>query len=80
MAPAARTQSMLSSPAVAAALRGWGWFEPVRAFDARQAAALMSALLVRDVKDPASPANPDVQARADTLPPGGQLDAGCPPL
>lgn len=48
---------------MAAALRGWPWFPPLLPFPAPAAAALMALLLVRDVRDAASAANPETAVR-----------------
>lgn len=66
MAPPARTQSMLGSAQVAAALDGWRFFAPVSAFDAAAASALMAQLLVWDLRSPGSAAQPGTPVRART--------------
>lgn len=57
VAPATRTRSVLKNRALAAAYAGAGTFG-IEVFDPDTANTLMAALLVRDLRDPASAANP----------------------
>lgn len=62
-APAARTASMVAGAnknagSVAAALDGMEYFRPLVVFDQETVSACMAALLVHDVSDSSSPANP----------------------
>jgi len=57
-APAARTESMVSYATIAAALEGVQSFEPVVSFDADTASALMCGILLWDINDEKSAANP----------------------
>lgn len=59
VAPATRTYSVVKNRALAAAYAGAGRFG-VEVFDPATTNALMAALLVRDLRDPSSAANPDV--------------------
>jgi len=60
MAPGTRTASMLSSAAMSAYLDGQGHIVPCVSFDADTSAGLMALLLLFDITDPSSPANPSV--------------------
>lgn len=59
VAPATRTRSVVKNRALAAAYAGAGQFG-IEVFSASTANTLMAALLVRDLHDPASAANPEV--------------------
>lgn len=59
IAPATRTQSVVRSRVLAAAYAGAGRFG-VEVFEPATSSALMAALLVHDLRNPASAANPDV--------------------
>lgn len=59
LAPATRTQSVIKNRALAAAYAGAGRFG-VEVFEPGTSTALMAALLVHDLRNPASAANPDV--------------------
>ena len=58
VAPATRTRSVVKNRALAAAYAGAGQFG-IEVFAPSTANTLMAALLVRDLRDPASAANPD---------------------
>ena len=63
LAPAARTASMVAGDnknagMVALALDGMGHFRPLAVFDSATVSACMAALLVHDITDPQSLANP----------------------
>ena len=65
VAPAARTASVVSGDnknagTVAVALEGTGYFKPLAVFDGETVSVCMAALLVYDVLNPASLANPRV--------------------
>lgn len=59
VAPATRTHSVVKNRALAAAYAGAGRFG-MEIFEPDTCNALMAALLVRDLRDPTSPANPSV--------------------
>jgi hypothetical protein len=59
LAPATRTQSVVKNRALAAAYAGAGRFG-VEVFEPATSTALMAALLVHDLRNPMSAANPDV--------------------
>lgn len=58
MAPASKTDSVMHVKTVAQAMNGMEAFEPLTAFEADTAAALMAYLLIYDLGCPTSPANP----------------------
>jgi hypothetical protein len=60
LAPATRTRSVVKNRALAAAYAGAGRFG-VEVFEPATSPALMAALLVHDLRNPASSANPDVE-------------------
>jgi hypothetical protein len=59
LAPATRTQSVVKNRALAAAYAGAGRFG-VEVFEPATSTALMAALLVHDLRNPMSAANPDI--------------------
>lgn len=62
VAPATRTRSVVKNRALAAAYAGAGQFG-IEVFSPATANTLMAALLVRDLRDPRSASNPDVDLR-----------------
>eukprot|EP00520_Triparma_pacifica_P003915 CAMPEP_0118651800 /NCGR_PEP_ID=MMETSP0785-20121206/10976_1 /TAXON_ID=91992 /ORGANISM="Bolidomonas pacifica, Strain CCMP 1866" /LENGTH=496 /DNA_ID=CAMNT_0006544271 /DNA_START=118 /DNA_END=1605 /DNA_ORIENTATION=- len=57
-APAARTESMVAYSTIAAALEGMQSFPPLVAYDPQTASDMMAAILLWDLSDPSSYANP----------------------
>ncbi|GMI02819.1 hypothetical protein TrRE_jg11392 [Triparma retinervis] len=57
-APAARTESMVAYSTIAAALEGMQSFEPLVAYDPQTASDMMAAILLWDLSDKSSAANP----------------------
>ncbi|KAH9251539.1 hypothetical protein BASA81_010578 [Batrachochytrium salamandrivorans] len=60
IAPSTATQSVLSNPQFAAGYSGWRFFDPLEVFMQDTSGAVMFALLVGDLKNPSSKANPSV--------------------
>ena len=60
-APAARTESMVAYSTIAAALEGMQSFEPLVAYDPQTASDMMAAILLWDLSDKSSAANPKNQ-------------------
>lgn len=60
MAPACKTVSVMHSAAAAAAIRGMSFFKPLLAFHPPQASAVMAGLMLQDLINPDSAANPAV--------------------
>ena len=56
--PPCRTASVLKSKQIGVALSGMVHFKPMEVFDAKTASVLLAALLLYDLKDPKSVANP----------------------
>ncbi|GBG27782.1 Hypothetical Protein FCC1311_040052 [Hondaea fermentalgiana] len=63
MAPSSRTDSVMHVPAVARGVRGFEAFPPLTSFDPATARSMMALLLVHDLVDKKSPANPEVALR-----------------
>mmetsp|Transcript_30151 Transcript_30151/g.70344 ORF Transcript_30151/g.70344 Transcript_30151/m.70344 type:complete len:495 (-) Transcript_30151:31-1515(-) len=60
MAPPTRTESVTHNPTMKAVLDGMGYIVPNEAFDADTASALMAWLLVHDIKNERSSAQPSI--------------------
>lgn len=63
MAPASRTDSVMHVATVARAIRGLENFPPLTSFEPGTARSMMALLLIHDLGDKNSPANPDVVLR-----------------
>lgn len=61
--PTCSTDSVMHVPAVAAAVKGMKAFPPLTSFEPATARVLMALLVLYDLCDPASTANPDVALR-----------------
>jgi len=61
VAPSTATQSVLSNPQFAAGYYGWRYFSPLEVFMQETSGAVMFALLVNDLRNPLSKANPTVR-------------------
>eukprot|EP00038_Savillea_parva_P005036 m.146394 g.146394 ORF g.146394 m.146394 type:complete len:519 (+) comp11644_c0_seq12:32-1588(+) len=59
-APGCRTDSVMHSKTVAAAVEGYAWFEPNVIFDPETAASVLTWLMLYDIVKPESPSNPSV--------------------
>ena len=73
-APAARTESMVAYATIAAALEGMQSFQPLVAFDPETASSMMAAILLWDLNDASSKANP---ANKDAHPMDLLLENAC---
>mmetsp|Transcript_12998 Transcript_12998/g.29496 ORF Transcript_12998/g.29496 Transcript_12998/m.29496 type:complete len:495 (-) Transcript_12998:54-1538(-) len=60
IAPPARTESVMHNPTMKAALDGMGYVPPNETFDANTASAVMAWLLIHDIKNGRSSAQPTV--------------------
>jgi hypothetical protein len=61
VAPSTATQSVISNPQFAAGYYGWRYFRPLEVFMQETSGAVMFALLVNDLRNPLSTANPTVR-------------------
>ena len=60
VAPSTATQSVISNPQFAAGYYGWRYFRPLEVFMQDTSGAVMFALLINDLRNPLSKANPTV--------------------
>eukprot|EP00035_Acanthoeca_spectabilis_P038059 m.49751 g.49751 ORF g.49751 m.49751 type:complete len:541 (+) comp8979_c0_seq1:2527-4149(+) len=59
-APGCRTESVMHSKTVAAAIEGSSYFDPNMAFNPETASSVLTWLMMYDLTNPTSPSNPDV--------------------
>jgi len=60
VAPSTATQSVISNPQFAAGYYGWRYFKPLEVFMQDTSGSVMFALLINDLRNPLSKANPTV--------------------
>merc|ERR1711879_4555 len=61
VAPSTATVSVTHNRSIALAYNGFHFFAPLEVFEQEASNACMGAILVDDLKDPSSPANPEVK-------------------